>query len=103
MWTAIKKNKDKCEGCDHLTTFPVACVTCQNLILEQSPQAGSEAVSVELALLSDRGVAELLKGILPEMEARVRGLTELWPGRDTLCVLHRNEAIVYRIKQHLGT
>lgn len=40
----------------------------------------------------------LVNDVLPEMEARTKGLQELWPGRDVLLVLHRNESLVKRMK-----
>ena len=45
---------------------------------------------------------ELLAEILPEMETKVKGLTELWPGREILTHLHRNERIVSDIKKALA-
>lgn len=41
----------------------------------------------------------LLADLLPEMEARVKGLQMLWPGEEVLTVLHRNEELVLRIKR----
>ena len=43
-----------------------------------------------------------LRKIQPEMEARVKGLQELWPGHDVLNVLRKNESIIAEIKNHLN-
>ena len=43
----------------------------------------------------------LLQDILPDMEARVEGLIQAWPGAEILTALHRNEAHVRRIKELL--
>ena len=42
---------------------------------------------------------KLLAEILPDMESRVSGLREAWPGRDVLTALHRNERFIAEIKK----
>jgi len=44
---------------------------------------------------------DLLGDLLPDMEARVTGMTQAWPGREILTALHRNESLVSRIKEAL--
>lgn len=44
----------------------------------------------------------LLAEILPDMEARVAGMREAWPGREVLTALHRNERFVAEIKRLTG-
>ena len=46
----------------------------------------------------NRRLKALLAELLPDMEARVQGLLELYPGRHTLTTLHRNEELVRRMK-----
>ena len=41
---------------------------------------------------------KLLMEIKPELEAYMDVLRALWPGRDVLCVLHRNDALIKRLK-----
>ena len=43
----------------------------------------------------------LLRDILPDMEHRVRRLTQAWPLPTILTILHRNESHVRRIKELL--
>ncbi len=47
---------------------------------------------------NDSKLKELISDLLPDMEARVDGLRDLWPGRDVLTVLHRNESLLKRMK-----
>jgi hypothetical protein len=42
---------------------------------------------------------KLLEDTLPIMEAWIKELQQLWPGRDVLCTLHRAEALLKRIKE----
>ncbi len=54
-------------------------------------------------LLAENGnLKQLLCDLLPDIEARVQGLNELFPGRDVLLVAHRNETHVVRIKKALA-
>lgn len=43
----------------------------------------------------------LLADLLPDLECRVYSLTQVWPGKDVLCALHRNEGYVSKIKEIL--
>lgn len=46
-------------------------------------------------LMADNGnMKRLLAEMLPDMEARVSGMREAWPGREVLTALHRNERFV---------
>lgn len=51
-------------------------------------------------LMAENGnMKALLLELLPDMESRVEGLRQAWPGRDVLTALHRNEAHVRKIKE----
>lgn len=51
-------------------------------------------------LMAENGkMKRLLAEMLPDMEARVDGLRELWPGRDVVTALHRNERFVREIRE----
>ena len=46
-------------------------------------------------------MTQLLQDMLPDIEARVCGLREAWPGADVLTALHRNETFVRKINEFL--
>lgn len=48
-----------------------------------------------------RKMKQLLKNILPEMESRLEGLIKLWPSREVLTVIHRNETLIEEIKKFI--
>ena len=41
---------------------------------------------------------QLIEDLVPDMESRIEGLRNLWPGRDIITHLHRNEALLRRMK-----
>lgn len=51
-------------------------------------------------LMTENGnMKRLLAEMLPDMEARVAGMREAWPGHEVLTALHRNERFVADIKR----
>lgn len=51
-------------------------------------------------LMAENGnMKAFLLELLPDMESRVDGLRQSWPGRDVLTALHRNETHVRRIRE----
>ncbi len=56
-----------------------------------------------MASTNDSKLKELISDLLPDMVARVDGLRGLWPGRDILTVLHRNESLLERMKTAIKT
>ena len=43
----------------------------------------------------------LLKDILPDLKSHYKGLVKLWPGKEVLTALHRNETNIKRIEQFI--
>ncbi len=55
-----------------------------------------------LDLMSENGkLKDLLARALPEIQERVRGLNNCWPGVDVLLHLHRNERLLTDIERAL--
>ncbi len=51
-----------------------------------------------MATLKKSELKDLIADLIPDMEARVKGLQALWPGREILTCLHRNEALLHKMK-----
>lgn len=61
--------------------------------------ANNDAVCEFMA--ENGNMKRLLAEMLPDMEARVTGMREEWPGREVLTALHRNERFVANIKRFI--
>jgi hypothetical protein len=48
-------------------------------------------------MITIQELRNILIDIRPEMQARLDGLREMWPGKEVLMVLHRNETLMSRI------
>jgi len=46
----------------------------------------------------ERKLEQLIVDCIPDMEARVNGLRELWPSAEVLLHLHRNERLLQQMK-----